>query len=77
MEKKKLREVAKEVNDVLAHIQTVDITETNRLVRTAAMVVTRRLGIKKRSTEARKEPFWKRRIKNKIDVLRREISKLE
>ena len=61
VERKELREAAQEVNNVLAHIQTADITETNRVVQAAAIVVTRRLDIKKRTTEARKEPLWKRR----------------
>ena len=65
------------MNDVLAHIQTADITETNRVVRAEASVVTRRLGIRKRTTETRKESFLKRRIKSKIDMLMREISELE
>ena len=38
----------------------------------------RHLGIKKRTADqGKKKPFWKRRIKSKIGLLRREISKLE
>ena len=77
VERKKLREAIQEVNEVLTFIVITDITETNQLVRAAAIVVTRSLGIKKRTMEIEKEPFWKRRIKGKIDVLRKEISKLE
>ena len=69
VERKKLRKAAQESNEILAHIRTADITGTNRLVRAAAIVVTRRLGIKKISTEPRKEPFWIRRIQKKIDLL--------
>ena len=57
------------MNDVLAHIQTADITETNRVVRAEASVVTRRLGIRKRTTETRKESFLKRKIKSKTDMV--------
>ncbi len=54
VERKKLRKAAQESNEVLAHIQTADITGTNRLVRAAAIVVTRRLGIKKKIHRAQK-----------------------
>ena len=45
------------MNEVLTFIVTTDITETNQLVRAAAIVVTRSLGIKKRTMEIRKEPL--------------------
>ena len=35
------------------------------------------MGIKRATNHPRKEPFWKRRMKSKIQVLRGEISKLE
>ena len=77
VERKKLREAVQEVNEVLTLAVTTDITETNRRARAAAIVVTRRLGIEKRTMGTRKEPIWKRRIKGKIDMLWKEISKLE
>ena len=57
VERKKLREAIQEVNEVLTFIVITDITETNQLVRAAAIVVTRSLGIKKRTMEIRKEPW--------------------
>ena len=77
VERKKPREAIQEVNEVLKLTVTSDITETNRSVRAADIVITRRLGIEKRTIVARKEPIWKRRIRGKIDMLRKEISKLE
>ena len=50
---------------------------TDQLLRAAAIVVTRKLGIKRATNQLRKEPFWKRRMKSKIQVLRGEISRLE
>ena len=51
VERKKLRETIHKVNEVLTFIVTTDITESNQLVRAAAIVVTRSLGIKKRTME--------------------------
>ena len=76
IDRKKLREATQEVN-VLAYIQTTDVTETNRLVRAGAIFVVRMLGVKKRANATNKEPIWKRRIKSQIDLLRRDISKLQ
>ena len=61
----------------MSHITTKDITETNNLIRAAAFVVGRSLGIKKGRTKgARKEPPWKQRQKKQIDELRKDISRL-
>ena len=68
VDRTKLREATQEVNIPLAHVETIDITETNQLLRAAAIVVTRKLGIKRATNHPRKEPFWKRRMKSKIQV---------
>ena len=77
VDRTKLREATQEINVLLAHVETTDITETNQLLRAAAIVIIRKLGIKRATNHPRKEPFWKRRMKSKIQVLRGEISKLE
>ena len=56
---RKVKQKGQEVNvgKVLSHITTKDITETNNLIRAAAFVVGRSLGMKKGRTKgARKEP---------------------
>ena len=76
---RKVKQKGQEVNvgKVLSHITTKDITETNNLIRAAAFVVGRSLGIKKGRTKgARKEPPWKQRQKKQIDELRKDISRL-
>ena len=60
VDRTKLRESTQEINVLLAHVKTTDITETNLLLRVAAIVVTRKLGIKRATIHPRKEPFWKR-----------------
>lgn len=77
VESKKLREAVNGVNGVLSHIQTADITETSQLIWVTAVVVTHTLRISKETTRVKMEPNWKRRIKNKIAQLRREIGKLQ
>ena len=77
VDRTKLREATQEINVLLAPVETIDITETNQLLRAAAIVVTRKLGIKRVTNYPRKEPFWKRKMKSKIQLLRGEISKLE
>ena len=58
-------------------IQTKDISETNRLLYTTAVVVTERLGIKPGRKKATKEPWWKRRLQGQVDQLRKDLSLLE
>ena len=77
VDRTKLREATQEISVLLAHVETIDITETNQLLRAATIGVTRKLGIKRATNHPRKEPFWKRRMKSKIQMLRGEISKLE
>ena len=51
VERSKLRKVVSEVNDVLAYINTKTIADTNKLLNAAAIVVEKRLGIKRRTTQ--------------------------
>ena len=76
---KKLKEETSVVNACLTNITTNTITDTNTLLLAGAHVVRERLGEKaapEKPTE-RKEPFWKRRIEEKISQLRKDISYLE
>ena len=42
-----------------------------------AVVVTNRLGVRTDKVAGRKEPMWKRRLKKKINELRKDLSQLE
>ena len=77
VERKKLNEEAKKVNEALQYIQTGNITHTNKLLKAAGCLVAMRLGIKKKKEMVTKEPWWKRRIKRKIETLRKDLSRLE
>ena len=72
-----MRQKVQELDDVLSYITTRDILETNNLIRAAAFVVGRSLGVKKGRTKgARKEPPLKQRLKKQIDELREDIRPL-
>ena len=72
-----MKQTVQEVDDVLSYITTRDIFETNNLIRAAAFVVGRSLGVKKgRKKGARKEPPLKKRLKKQIDELREDIRPL-
>ena len=76
-ERSKLKKAVTEVNSVISLIETQTITETNRLLLAGAKVVAARLGFKAGESKRVKEPWWLRRIKSKIQQLRKDISRLE
>ena len=75
--KKKLLEQTAKVNKVLSKFKTHSITKTNELFYAGAVAVTNRLGVKIEKVAGRKEPMWKRRLRNKIKELRKDLSQLE
>ena len=42
----------------------------------AAVVVTKRLGVKIGAKYKKKEPMWKRRLEGQVKVMRRDLSRL-
>ena len=70
--KSRLKKEVDVVNSVLKHIETRTITETNKLLVVAANLVTERLGVKRPKEKLTKEPWWRRRIKTKIEQLRKD-----
>ena len=77
VERSKLKKAVLEVNEVIQYIDTSSATETNKLLMAGANVVYTRLGMKQRSSYSKTEPWWKKRIKRKIKLLRQDISRLE
>ena len=75
--KKKLLEETAKVDKVFSKFKTHSITKTNELFYAGAFVVTNRLGVKTDKLAGRKEPMRKRRLQNKINELRRDLSQLE
>ena len=75
-----LRNVLEEtdkVDKVFSKFKTHSITKTNELFYAGAVFVTNRLGVKIDKVAGRKEPMWKRRLKNKIKEPRKDLSQLE
>ena len=75
--KKKLLEEAAKVDKVLSMFKTHSITKTNELFYARVVVVTRRLGVKIDKVGGRREPTWRRRLQNKVEELREDLSQLE
>ena len=72
VDQRKLRDVIKRVNAVIRHIETDDITQTNKFAMTAALWVVKEVGVKKGNIGEKEEPWWKIRIESDITNLRRE-----
>ena len=73
VDERKLRDVTKKVNAVIRHIETDDVTQTNKQTNKPAMTATlwvaKEVGAKKGKRGEKKEPWWKRRIESDITNL--------
>ena len=61
----------------MEYIKTDSPTATNELLKAAGCIVAENLGFKKKSEKERQEPWWKRRIKQKIATMRKDLSRLD
>ena len=79
IERSKLDQETKKVNQVIGSIQTPTISDTNRLIAAVATYVGQKVGLKAKDNrpERNMEPFWKRRIREKINEMRKHINVLE
>ena len=73
----RLKEKTKLVDEVIDSVQTSNITEDNKLVKCGTLVITQLLGIKEIRNKEKEEPFWKRRIESNINALRKDVSLIE
>ena len=72
---KKLKIVTERANRVIQYIGTEDITETNNLIVATSVLIAKEFGLKKHVKGVKKqEPWWKRRIKESINELRRHVN---
>ena len=74
-----LKDWTMKVHVILKEIKSENFTETNRLTRACAIFVGRKLGLKpnQRRGNAVKEPWWKTRMQQLIQELRKHINILE
>ena len=70
----RLKQKIKLVNEIIDSVQTSIITEDNKLVKCAALVITQLLGIKEVKNKKKEEPLWKRRIESNVNALRKDFS---
>ena len=79
IERKRLKQVAAKINEVVEDIQTDSITETNNLLNAISMYCARQVSLKKPSEKRRKtnEPWWKRRLNSSINEVRKHLNILE
>ena len=75
--KKKLLEETAKFHKVLSKFKTYSTTKSNELFYAGAVVVTNRLGVKIDEVAWRKEPMCKRKLQNKIEELRKDLSQVE
>ena len=69
--------IADYVKEVIGIFDTQNISETNMLLVAVANLVAKRLGVRKPTAKRSDESWWKRRIKQKIMQLRKDMSRLE
>ena len=73
-----VKEKALVVDKVLQQVETDNITDTNKLIKAGALVTQELLGVKRApANEKKHEPYWKRRIENSINSLRKDLSQLQ
>ena len=61
----RLKEKTKLVDEVLDSVQESNFTEDNKHFKCGALVITQLLGIKEIRNKKKEEPFWKRRIRDR------------
>ena len=77
IDKVRLKEKTKLVNEVIDSVQTSNITEDNNYVEFGALVITQLLGIKEIKDKKKEERFWKIRTESKLNALRKYVSLIE
>ena len=75
-DRKEVKNATVKVNKVIALIETSSITETNILMRAAANVVAELVGYKVKERKENRTPYWRRRIVEKQNMLRKELGQL-
>ena len=65
------------VNRILKQVTPINITESKNLIQAPSSFVCKLQGAKKLPTKPKQEPWWKRRIEEDIEVLRKDLSVIE
>ena len=65
-DQRKLRDLTKKISAVISHIETDDITQTNRLCIDAALWIAKEVGVRKSKNEEKKET--ERKLRTDSDI---------
>ena len=76
---KKTKREVELVNNVIANVETNSESEDNKLLASAAFLVSEMVGVKtkQKNEKSRKEPYWKRQMEHNVKTWRKHLSKLE
>ena len=77
IDRKRLKEKTKLMDEAVEYVQISNITEDNKLFKCGTLVITQLLGIKDIKNKKKEEPFWKKRIESNANTLCRDLSLIE
>ena len=72
-----LNRTTAKVNRVIELIETKNIIQTNNLIKAAGVSVVDQVGLKKYEGRKKKDLWWKRRIEEDINQLKKDINILQ
>ena len=73
----KVKAETKKINEILKNVTFTNIDNMRDVIKAAAILVSERVGVKRKTAQKQKDPFWKRRIENDIGKLRKDLSHIE
>ena len=73
VEKGRLQSAVRKVDTLLGKMKTNNITDTNYLIYAGAVLVRELLGLKKPNRNAKREPWWKRRLEGRVKEMNKKI----
>ena len=76
VDRRKLNHITKKVDCVL-YVITDSTSDTNKLIKAAAVHIGEQMGFKRKPVGKKSEPWWKRRIEGDIKRLKKDVSILE
>ena len=76
VEKGRLQAAVRKVDMLLGKMKTNNITDTNNLIYAGAVLVRELLGLKKPNRNARREPWWKRRLEGRVKEMNKDLCRV-
>ena len=76
VEKGRLQSVVQKVDTVHGKMKTDNITDTNNVIYAGAVLAQELLGLRKTYQNAKREPWWKRRLEGRVKELCKDLSRV-